>query len=531
VSGRKCSWRGVAAAVLATCLVVLAAALLERPEPALAEPDALPAPAETEPLSAAEAAQELREAEEILEGARPHQSRELTTELRDVALALPYMRPAQRRRARALLARPPSSCAGCEDLNDATPGDEPFGSGWSPSETKHRQAEEGERFVVHWVDGDPDGRHTSTAQFAQRVAELLERSADVQHGQLGWPPPLSDGVRGGDGRVDVYLANLCDRKSRSRPCIFGFTATETQDPSCRAPGYRCAGYMVLDNDFSEFKRPLRALQATIAHEYNHLLQFALDAAQETWMFESTATWVEEHVFPEADDWLRSYVGFWARGSRQSLTDVSAGRGLRVYGSAVWNHWLTARYGAETVLRAWQSSRKTKPRHWAAGAYDAAIRARGGRGFGAELVRFAAATSEWRAGDLPDRSSFPDVRRSGRIVAGGRGLRLRLNNASYALLRPVAKGARRLTLRVRAPRRTRSGIALVGRAGRPLSGTVVQAVRYLPRGGTATVSLGARRLRRVTAVVVNADARVRGAPPAPRLYLRDSQRYRVRLSAR
>jgi hypothetical protein len=507
---------------------------LDAPGAARAQSEDVPAALEPQPPSPAEAAEELREVEEILQEAAPQESRELTPELRDVALVLPYLRPAQRRRARVLLARPPNAnCGDCDDWNDASTGEKPFGSHWSVSETRRREVTETDRFRVHWVappeNPGAEKGHSSSPEFAQRVADLLEQAAQVEHGTLGWPPPRPDGTRGGDGRVDVYLADVCDR--HNPPCVFGFATTEPGDPSCNAPTYRCTGHLVLDNDFQEFKRPQRALQATIAHEYNHLLQFGIDVAQETWMFESTATWVEEHVFPDSDDWLHSYVRHWARGSRQSLTDDRAGRALRVYGSALWNHWLTDRFGAATILAAWQSSRLTRPRHWAAGAYSIAIRARGGRGFGPELVRFAAATSEWRSGGLPDHGSYPDVRRAGRLAVGGRSRRLLLDNTSYALFRVSAGGARRLVLRLRAPRGTRSGLALAGRRGRPRDGKVVKAVRYLPRGGRASVRLkGVRRLRRITAVVVNADARARGAPPGPRFYLRDDQPYRVSLNA-
>ena len=42
---------------------------------------------------------------------------------------------------------------------------------------------------------------------------------------------------------------------------------------------------------------------TVAHEYNHILQFGYDTLQDIWLFEATATWVEQKVYPEINDYL------------------------------------------------------------------------------------------------------------------------------------------------------------------------------------------------------------------------------------
>jgi len=61
---------------------------------------------------------------------------------------------------------------------------------------------------------------------------------------------------------------------------------------------------VVDDDYAEYgyDDSLDPLDVTAAHEYNHVLQYAYDALQDKWMFESTATWMEEKVFPDIDDY-------------------------------------------------------------------------------------------------------------------------------------------------------------------------------------------------------------------------------------
>ena len=56
----------------------------------------------------------------------------------------------------------------------------------------------------------------------------------------------------------------------------------------------------------------------MAHEYNHVLQFAYDSQQDTWMFESTATWMENVVYPDIDDYI-GYLPFYASAVKVPLT--------------------------------------------------------------------------------------------------------------------------------------------------------------------------------------------------------------------
>ena len=57
---------------------------------------------------------------------------------------------------------------------------------------------------------------------------------------------------------------------------------------------------MIDNDYAPLQfpgtTPLTDLEVTLAHEYNHVLQFGYDAFQDTWFVESTATWMEDQVY-------------------------------------------------------------------------------------------------------------------------------------------------------------------------------------------------------------------------------------------
>ena len=294
--------------------------------------------------------------------------------------------------------------------------------------------------------------------------------------------------------------------------------------------------MVLDDDYARsefgFPVPLDAARVTFAHEYNHLLQQNYDSLQDTWMFEATAVWAEEKVYPAIDDYV-NYVHAFASSPGSPITDAGAADGLKMYGSGVWNHWLSgtgAGYGDDSIRGAWELSPDTDPADFAVAAYDRAIRAAGGSGFEREFLRFAAASAEWRTGygGFPDAAQYPDVKRKGSLGAGSE-REFKLDHTAFRMLDVHAGGQREITLKVRAEDGVRSGVALVARDGSPTAGAVVKRARYLSKGGSGRVTLDSpTEFERITAVVVNADARVRGQKVADWDYRKDNRRFTVKL---
>ena len=144
--------------------------------------------------------------------------------------------------------------------------------------------------------------------------------------------------QGGRGRQDRHLP-LADR----RPAVRLRGARPRPEPKGHPLPRRLHGYLVLDNDYSAFEfpgtKPINDLEVTLAHEYNHILQFGYDAYQDPWFAESTAVWMEDQVYNDINDYLR-YERRWVKLCETPLTASS----IKEYGSAVWNEWLARRYG-------------------------------------------------------------------------------------------------------------------------------------------------------------------------------------------
>jgi hypothetical protein len=366
-------------------------------------------------------------------------------------------------------------------------------------------------FCVHWVeegldapnlaDRDRDG----VPDFVERVQRVAERVHQVENGRLGWREPKSDGRQGGrNGKTDVYLSQIGGE-------LFGYAAPDRgQVPKGSRIPRRLHGYLVLDNDYSAFEfpgtNPLEDLQVTFAHEYNHILQFGYDAYQDPWFAEASATWMEDQVYNGINDYLR-YVRRWVGLWETPLTTNS----IKEYGSAVWNQWLARRYGPEIVRKAWAGAIDAKPGGFSVASYERALRSSGPADLSLDFTRFAAAVAEWRTGKFFRESElFPDALRQGRLSLDGSSLTRMLNHTTFQLLRVPASTGRALVAELRAPRGTAAGLALVGRLGSERQGRPLVRVAYSRGGGSLAVRLPRPgRFSRITAVVVNADARASG----------------------
>jgi len=467
-----------------------------------------------EPETRAQAEDALQEAQQLLDGRGVRTGRELTPTLARLAAGKALLPTAERREATGVLARPTDGAA------------DPQGDGYTvPSATWCTAS-----FCVHYVTSTADAPPLTDADadtipdYVETMAQEFEtvRSVENGAGQMGWRSPKSDGTRGGDARTDVYIKAL-------GASLYGYAAPEENAQTSSA-------YQVMDNDYAGFPgTAAEARQATAAHEYNHVLQFAYDTFQDPWMLEATATWAEEQVFPGVNDYV-NYLGTWATCTTTPLTSFNQGgtrcQGIKPYGSAVWNHWLSARSDRSVIRSAWEGSVASSS--FAPAAYETAITGKGGAGFADEFSRFSAGTAEWRAPGTPfpdaGCGNYPDVeRRAGTSLAiDGAPQPLTLDHTTFALVNvPVDGSKARAHLSATFPAGVDGGIALVGRTGTSATGgTVTSAFRRLPSGGTGELVLdNPGQYGRITAVLVNnstANAGYVGAPTNDYAWTQDAQ---------
>jgi hypothetical protein len=287
----------------------------------------------TAPSLPSDAERALVTAQALLSGDTPLARREdagrpeVSLAMRDLFAALPRLDATQRRTARGLLARPTD---GARD---------PLGDGYTvPARRKCRN-----HVCIHWVprtaDAPPSGHWVdANLTFMNRVWRSEVRT-------LGYRRPISDGHRGGNAKFDVYLKELGSRG------IYGYCT-----PERRAPGTKwlASGYCVLDNDFAQSQYgapPRHNLRVTGAHEFFHAVQFAYDYAEDPWLMESTATWMEERVADRVND-NRQYLPYGQVGSPGRPLDAFQQQGFSQYGNWAFFEYLSTRFGIGVVKAIW-----------------------------------------------------------------------------------------------------------------------------------------------------------------------------------
>jgi hypothetical protein len=473
------------------------------------------------------------------DGGSVRRGADVTLLLKQLALDLPNLSGAERKSAVRLLARPTPGQGGSNELEYEVAEEAPLCS---------------EHFCVHYVkttDDAPsltDSNSNGIPDYVETMSGVFEHVYAVENVDLGWRAPKTDGTRGCEagapsncpGKTDVYIKEIGGQG------IYGYAA-----PDPGQNGAHQFAYLVMDNDYNadQFPQyagePLKPMEVTAAHEYNHVLQFNYDTNEDSWMFESTATWMEDRVYTDVNDYVQ-YLTPWAQMSFVPLTYFTYGDdplNVKAYGDAVWNRWLETHFGDDSIRDAWDSSLTNTPQSFAPGAYDTSLKARGSTFYSA-FSTFAADTAEWRAANSPfaEGVTFPDLDRAASastnrpivLTPDGTASAGSLSHTAYLLFDVRSPtGMPQLKLAVNTPRGTRMAIALVGRVGAEDSGQSTQFLKLLPNGGPGTITIdNPGQYDRLTAVVINADTSQsqRLADIGQWAWTKDDQRVNVRVSA-
>ena len=198
-------------------------------------------------------------------------------------------------------------------------------------------------YVTHSIPDAGNRRHTTTLAFVKTVADALEYVYEAVVDELGFPGPVSDGAildDGGDDTRDVYLMNCGSENA------YGYTMP-------LSPNRICPSYMVLDNNFMEFASNLvsaeQAMKVTVAHEFNHAVQFSINSYADIWIMEATSCWMESRIYPEIPDniqYLNGDDGFFA------MPYASLDNDAQLYNSWIFMEYLTLKWGDQVVETIW-----------------------------------------------------------------------------------------------------------------------------------------------------------------------------------
>ena len=434
------------------------------------------------------ASETLTTARRVLAGnARPSDP-SATLVLRDLWMKKSELRGAERRQATALLARPTDGFS------------DPQGFGYDQPEAAPVC---NTRLCVHYVPTgadappSPDWPATNLAVMDSVWTTIVD--------QMGYRRPVSDRSKGGNPLFDVYLKDLGGD-------LYGFCAGER-----RAKKRTASGYCVLDNDFaaSQFPNgtPTDNLVVTAGHEFFHAVQYAYDYAEDPWMMESTATWMEERIATQVNDNRQYLPASQIYSPHIPLDAFSQTNGFQ-YGNWVFWEYLSSRYGLGIVNKAWRQAGTLRRdgNKYSLQAIDRALKGKGG---------FHKNYAKYTAGNLTPGANFPEgAEYPGGRIFGSKVLTKRkrskrfakrihhLASASYAFGPDAGLDARKwkLSLRISGPAKRTSPAAVV--VVHLLNGKrQVKIVKLNRRGdGRKKVSFDSRKVGAVSVTLVNGSTR-------------------------
>ena len=202
------------------------------------------------------------------------------------------------------------------------------------------------KFRIHYTTfgidkvNSEDKNNNGIPDYVELAAEYFDHSHSIIVDSLGYNPPAPDSS--GKGReFDVYLISM----SRT----YGITWLEETVPGV-VDAYSC--YIEVDNDFFGFKTtPLQALMVTSAHEYFHAVQVGYRYRDEDVFFmEMCSTWMEDFIYEQVNDYLQYINNFF---KNINYPFYYTNKSWFEYGSCLWNHMITKKYGVELIRKVWE----------------------------------------------------------------------------------------------------------------------------------------------------------------------------------
>ncbi|PKH39057.1 hypothetical protein CXG46_15150 [Nocardioides alpinus] len=297
-----------------------------------------------------------------------------TLALRDLWLKRTQLRGTERRQADGLLARPSDGVA------------DQYGFGYTAPEAAPLC---NARLCLHYVNTGTDA--PPSAEWPAHNLAVMDSVWTAIVDQLGYRAPLTDGAKGGSPQFDVYLKDLGGD-------LYGLCA-----PEKRVKKRTGSGFCVLDNDFATAQFPNATpddnLVVTAGHEFFHAVQFAYDYAEDPWMMESTATWMEERIATTVND-NRQYLSLSQIYRPYLPLDFFSRTGGYQYGNWVFWEYLSTKYGTDIVKKAWDQagSLKKDGGKYSITALQKVLKSKGG---------LTKVYSTYAAGNLTPAANFPE----------------------------------------------------------------------------------------------------------------------------
>ncbi len=250
-------------------------------------------------------------------------------------------------------------------------------------------------FRVHY---DLSGYNAvDSVDYVHKIGQYLEQSWSFYMDTLGYLPPPSDGMEGGDGRYDVYLRDIS---------AYGQTWPGGDGPQ---PWFDWSSYIEIENDFDGVYpnddpegAVMGAMKITCAHEFHHAVQYGLCGTSGAWIAELTSVYYEERVYPQVNDyvWLIEYL------TTNPELPLDWESGYHMYGLGLFSQYFGKIHGDGFLASVWDTMRFIED--WPALCAISDIRAGGLPNLYSEFAAMALLIGGRDCGFFPDGPALSDM---------------------------------------------------------------------------------------------------------------------------
>ncbi|MFA6450681.1 MAG: MXAN_6640 family putative metalloprotease [bacterium] len=176
------------------------------------------------------------------------------------------------------------------------------------------------------------------------VLTILEQTWNHEVNVLGLPaPPLPAG-----NRYDIYVCDLFG----AVPGVLGRTnTTETN-------GLSAQSFIEIDNDYTNTNPTIhlyngitimQLVEVIVAHEFFHAIQFGMNwSSPSYWLMEMSATWMEDEVYPDVNDYVPQYLSDRFANTYVSI-DHFSNYDVYAYGSSAFLKYITEHVGGRAFV--------------------------------------------------------------------------------------------------------------------------------------------------------------------------------------
>ena len=203
------------------------------------------------------------------------------------------------------------------------------------------QTYDSDHFRFYYTLDESSNDAVENEDYVTNMGAVFEEVWSFHIDSMGFdPPPLNP--NNNHNLYEIYIEYLS-------PGYFGLTFGE-------GSGKSCYGFIKMRNSYtaSQFNNHtvLENIQVTAVHEFFHSIQFGYNCYEKFWFMEASATWSEDELYDNINDFYRYIPNFFSNPNHAIGTE-----GTFMYGTCIFFQYIDEHLGGqETIRKSWDYSR-------------------------------------------------------------------------------------------------------------------------------------------------------------------------------